>query len=367
MKFTCTQENLAQGLGVVAHIATKSANLPILNNILLRADKGGIELSATNLEIGITKRIRGKIETEGALTLPARVFAEYVSLLSDEKVEVEQDGSSLLIRSGNAETKLHGLPAEEFPLIPAIEQQNTFVCAARDVRDGIGQVVFAAASDDTRPEISGVFFRLSAKELTLAATDSYRLAQKRVPVHQGNADGVTAIVPVRTLQEVMRTLHQEGETVTFSVTANQLLCSFADTTLISRLVDGQYPDYQQILPAGNATTVKTDTAELLRAVRATSLFSRPGMNDLVFTTEPKEHRLTLHAANAQVGENRQHVNAEIAGEENTIVLNSRYVLDGLNALQSETTLFALTNNTSPALLQPEGDASYLYLVMPIKQ
>ncbi len=367
MKFTCTQENLAHGLSVVARIASKSTNLPILNNILVKAEQGGIELMATNLEIGVTTRIRGKVEEEGRCTIPARVFTEYIALLGKESVTVAQEGTTMIIQSGNAETKLRGLPAEDFPLIPSIEKQTHHSVEGTALRQAISQVIFAAASDDTRPEISGVYVRFVEKEVCLAATDSYRLTERRLALQEPAAAEVAFIMPVRALQELLRVIDAEGAPVSFYVTPNQVLCTYGDTELVSRLIDGQYPDYRQIIPQRHDTHARTATAELLQALRATSLFSRPGINDVALTLEREEQRIVLKAANTQVGENWRAVPAAVEGIDNTIVFNSRYVLDGLTSMESDEVTFSMTNSASPGVLQPVGNEQHLYIIMPIKQ
>lgn len=367
MKFSCTQENLSEGLSAVSHIATKNTSLPILNNLLIKAEKGGIELSATNLEIGITKKIRGKVEKEGAFSVPARIIAEYLTLIRHDKVTLELEEGAVAIRSENAETRLRGQAVEEFPLIPKVEKKDGITCPGSEFREAVGQVVFAAAVDDARPEISGVLFKISGKTLTLVATDSYRLAERKVTLTKPHQNEVTAIVPVRTLQELLRVLGHQDSTVTVFLTANQILFDCDDCELVSRLIDGQFPDYQQIIPQNYETKVTAKTNETLQAVKATSLFSRPGINDITLTLD-SGGRLVLQASNAQVGENKQIVNVQQEGRENTIVFNSRYLLDGLTNLQSQEFLLEITNNASPGVLRPiSQDEDYLYIIMPIKQ
>ncbi len=368
MKLTCTQENLTQGLNAVAHIASKNTNLPILNNILIRAEKGGVELSATNLEIAITSRVRGKVEHEGAFTVPARLLAEYVNLLEQGQVTIELDGATLLIQSGAAQTKLRGMPPEEFPLIPVVDATTRFRVAAGEFREAVGQVVFAAATDDTRPEISGVFLNFSEKTLTMAATDSYRLAERTLAlIENENNQTMGVIVPAKTLQELVRLLMATDDALTFCLTQNQALFLTQESRLVSRLIDGQYPDYRQIVPTAHQTRCVVETAEFVQAVRATSLFSRPGINDLALAFSPERGTIDLTAANAQVGENHQTVKADVGGDANTIVFNGRYLLDGLTTVPTDRVVFAMTNSASPGILRGDGDEQFLYIIMPIKQ
>lgn len=367
MKCIVTQENLAQGLSTVSHVASKSTNLPILSNVLFRALKSGITLLATNLEIGITRHVRGKVESEGVFTLPAKIFSDYISLLEQEKVTLTQEGQDIRMTTSSSETVLRGLAADDFPLIPEVDRGRGFVCSADDLKQAVGQVLFAAAYDDARPEISGVFLRFSKKELILAATDSYRLAERKIILQDGSGDPAAVIVPARTLQELLRILSQPSERVQVYVTQNQILFIHEDTELVSRLIDGQYPDYQQIIPKQHSTTFRTKSAELLRAVRATSLFGRPGINDLHVMLQPKEQRIVLKASNTQVGENTQSLGATIEGEENSIVFNSKYLLDGIANTGSQDVVFEMTNNAGPGVLRPAGTDAYLYIIMPIKQ
>lgn len=367
MKVVCTQENLSAGLAAVGHLASKSTTLPILNNVLLRAEHGGIRISATNLEIGITRHIRGKVEEEGSMTVPGRVFADYVALCTEQAMTLEQDGATLLLRGERGETTLRGMPAEEFPLIPDLERKNPVTCEAKALREAITQVLFAAAADDTRPEISGVFLRFQENHGTLVATDSYRLAEKHLTVSGGPAEQASIIVPVRALQELSRVLSQGAESVQVFLGENQILFTADDTELISRLIDGQYPQYEQIIPTSYETEAVLETQKLLRAVRAGSLFSRPGINDLTLLLSPKTKTVTLRSSNAQVGDNRQELEAEIDGKDNTIVFNSRYLLDGLSGLSSDGVRVQLTNNASPGVFRPVGGDDYLYMIMPIKQ
>lgn len=366
MKFLCTQENLIKGLSIVSHIASKNASLPILNNILIQAQGGVIRLSATNLEIGISVVIRGKIEKEGVYTIPGKLFTDYISLLKEETLTIDQDGADIVVRSEKSESRFRGISAEEFPVIPQIQRDAKITCASNDLREGIAQTVFAAAYDDTRPEISGVLFQVDGTTLTMAATDSYRLAERTITLKEGLGTPNTSIVPVRALQELARVLGGEGAVEVF-VTENQIVFIYNDCEIVSRLIDGQYPQYEQIIPEAHETEVRVETAVLMKAVRATGLFSRPGMNDILVTIDADAKQLNLHAANTQLGENTQHINVEVSGKSNSIIFNSRYFLDGLANIGSDEVTLQLTNTTDPGVLRPTSNTAYVYIIMPIKQ
>lgn len=367
MKILCTQENLSHGLSLASHITGRNASLPILNNILLKAERGRIEFSATNLELALLQSIRGKIEEEGALTVPGRIVAEYISLLEkSETVTLASEGTQVLIQSKRATTKIHGLPAEDYPLIPRVENTKPFQCSGPALRGALTGVAFAAATDDARPEISGIFFRCDETTLTVAATDSYRLAESTVPLQEKADERTTAIVPSQTIQELLRLLGPEEEMVTFFLAENQIVFSYGDTKLLSRLIDGQFPNYEQILPTTHETEARVNTEAMAKAVKSASLFTRPGIHDLTLTLSPKNGSILFEAANANIGENKQEIEAGISGRENSIVFNTRYLLDGLSAFGSGEALFQMTSAASPGAFRREA-GNYLYIIMPIKQ
>lgn len=365
MKCICTKENLYEGLTQVGHVTSRTSSLPILNNILFRIEHGVITLSATNLEIGITRLVRGKVESEGAITIPARILTEYVGLLAnDEAVTLELDGNRMTVTSKAGSVKLNTMPAEEYPLIPKLEKQGGGACDAAAFKEALQQVLFAVANDDARPEISGVLFRVQGRELTLVSTDSYRLAEKKIALKE-DAPECTTIIPARTMAEVLHMLDGGAAALHWYATENQMLFSHDETDLVTRLIDGQYPQFEQIVPKGHATRATIDRDALLRAVKATSLFARPGIHDVALSFAPPG-TLVLESSNTQVGENRQELAATIEGKENAIVLNGRYLLDGLANLGMDEAVLELTNNASPAVFRHEK-GRYLYIIMPIKQ
>jgi DNA polymerase-3 subunit beta len=384
MRFSCTQENFSQGLAAVSHVASKNVNLPILNNILIKVEEGVIRLSTTNLEIGVSCTVRGKVEEEGTFTVPARVLADYVSLLPSEKVDVVLKDDQLDIQCNNYQTKIKGEAASEFPLIPQVNKQKPLVVEAGDFLKGLQQVVFATAMSETRPEISGVLlnFRASEKKLILAATDSYRLAEKRINLKQSGGNDRRIIVPTSALQELQRILSNlsrakdltnevEDNNLEIHLNDNQILFVYNNVELISRLVEGQYPDYTSIIPGNFHTQVIIAVSDLVKAVKSSSLFVKAGINDISLEFKP-ESEIIVSSLNAQVGENVSHLEANITGDDNSVVLS--YFLDGLQALDSSEVVMDIIDNNTPVVLKPvlpaaaEGiDRDYLYLIMPIKQ
>jgi DNA polymerase-3 subunit beta len=369
MKFTCTQENLIVGLTAVSHIAGKTTTLPILKNLLISAEADGVTLSTTNLEIGMTTKIRGKVEKSGSFTVQARLLHEYLSLLGNGNVEFDLIESDLRVSSKTSQTVLKGLPAEDFPVIPKVQGGTSVVLSATLLKQALGQVVFSVASDDARPELNGVLFHLNASNLILAATDSYRLAEVLIPLNT-NKEEQHLIVPSRSLLELLRILPEDGEVV-LRVGENQISFTVGDTELISRLIEGQFPDYTQIIPEGFTTTLTVSTTAFAKAIRQVSLFCKSGINDVTLMYKENDDELSLTAANSQVGTSETKLSIETSGVGGSIVFNWRYLLDGVNALHTEEAELQLNNPKSPGLLIPKGPPKngpvYRYLIMPIRQ
>jgi len=368
MKLICTQENLNFGLGLVSHLATRSTNLPILNNVLLKAEKGELKLITTNLEMGIKLSVRGKIEKEGAFTVNAKLLSDYINLLPKENIEMELDEAILNIKCQNYKTQIKGLEATEFPILPEVEKKNKLVVKAEDLKDALTRVAFCAALDESRPEISGVLFKTSDNQLIITATDSYRLAEKKINVVASQVSANQIIVPLKTINELQRILFNQTEKeINLFFNENQILFEIDNIELISRLIEGQYPDYQQIIPTQKKTEAKIKVGEFLQAVKSASLFCKPGINDVKLTLLPEKSELVVLASNANLGENITNLKVEISGEDNEIVFNYRFLIDGLNNINQEYLDFEVTNNSIPGIIKPIGEDGYLYIIMPIRQ
>ena len=375
MKIFSLQENLKQGLALVGHVAGKNINLPILNNILLKAEQGKIRLVATNLEIGITSVVRGKIEVEGAFTANSKIISDCVNLLPNKKVGLEQRGDDLLVDCENYQAKIKGQSAEEFPLIPEVDRKNYFSAPAEAVRKAISQVIFATALSETRLELSGVLFVFAGNNLTIAATDSYRLAEKKIQIKSTGEEEKKIIIPAKTLQELLRVLSVDlgdevegsGQELRFYLSDNQILFTYGSAELVSRLIEGQYPDYQQIIPTSSKTRITIDRQELIRAVKMASLFSKTGINDVNLDFPAGKNQVVVSSVSGQTGENINNLAAKVSGDDNSIVVNYRYLLEGLSSIESEAIKIEVIDSNTPCLVKPEQDQDYLYIIMPIKQ
>ncbi len=377
MKFSILKENLNSALFIVSHITGKNINLPILNNVMIEAKDGNIKLISTNLEMGIIHSMRGKIEKGGSFTVDSKVITDYVALLPNKRVDVEKKETSLTVECENYKTKIKGQSADEYPLIPSVDKNNYYSAGIDEFKRALTQVVFAVSTSETRLELSGVFFGFRGHKLTLAATDSYRLSEKEVNLKTGAANGEqNIIIPARTLLELIRILSGlkengdvagDDEEIKFYISDNQILFTIKSTELISRLIEGQYPDYKQIIPTSAKTTALVNRAELIRAIKASSLFSKTSINDVNLDFPKGKNQLVISSASDQTGESVINLEADSRGEDNGVVINYRYFLDGLNNLDGENVKIEIIDNNTPCLLRPEKEKDYLYIIMPIKQ
>ena len=379
MKFACTQENLVQGLGLVGHTAGKSMNLPILSHVLLKTEDGNLKLSTTNLEMAVSALVRGRIEQEGTFTVPAKLFHEYIALLSPGKIELSVENDTLEIKADGKITKIKGLSSVEFPFIPKLATGSGYHLKASALREAITQVAFAASLSESRPELAGVacFFQGDVSghdRCVFAATDSYRLSERVIVLESGSgADVGKCIVPARAMSEIGRLLGaykdevSVPETVSWQMSESQFVVSYGNVELVSRLIDGSFPDYRQIIPTQFKTTATVSRQEVAKAIRAAALFARQGLYDV--HVEIRTGSLVITSADSGTGTHTAEIPAEIQGDTNKVLLNYKYVMDGLNAMSGDRVVFQIIDAMNPVVLRPtEGvGGSFQYIVMPIRQ
>lgn len=376
MHVACTQENLLQGLSLVSHIAGKSSNLPILSHVLLKTDAGGLKLSATNLEMAVSAQVRGKIEAEGEFTVPAKLLQDYIALLPSGKVELVVQDDVLEVVSDGKKTTIKGMPSSEFPLIPKLVSGGGYKIDAETLREAIAQVVFAVSASESRPELGGVacYFNVFGRDaLVMASTDSYRLTERVVKLSPGNpAEELRCIIPSKAMQEAARILSvykddvATPEEVVWTMNENQLVMNYGSVELISRLIEGSFPDYRQIIPSKTVTTVVVARAELAKAIRAAALFARQGIFD-VHLEVSADGELKISSSDSGTGTHSDAINASVDGGENAVTVNFKYMTDGLSALHGNEVVIKLIDAMNPVLLQEKDDESYRYIVMPIRQ
>ncbi len=367
MKIILIRSNLKEALSSLERAAGESQQLPALKNVLIEADRNALLLTATNLEIAVTATVTAKIIEGGKTTAPLALLVSVVSNLQTERVNLELRGSSLHIQTDNYEATLQTISAEEFPIIPKIKNKSDHLACSIDLfKAALSQVVPCASVSDARPELGTIFFSFTLDSLKLVATDSYRLAEKTIPKtqlsHAAKAP-FQALVPIRAAQELLRAMRGDG-TVKIYHDENQALFESEQTSLITRLVEGSFPDYEALVPKNITTDAVVNREEFLNATKLTGSFSARTAEIRIRVPENKNH-LELLASDQSLGENTYLLSAKSHGPEKEIGFNTRYLADGLRAATGETVSLGLTEETKPAVLKSLSDGSFLYLVMPI--
>lgn len=362
MKATVTQENLNRALTAVNRVASTKTSLPILSNILIRTDNNRLQIAATNLEIASVCQIGAKIEQEGTLTIPARLVSEFVSNLPKENVILKIDGTKLHITSGNYKSTINGVVADDFPTLPTIEPTSTIRLSSNLLKQAISQTVITASHDDTRPVLTGVLFHSFEDDLYMAATDGYRLAERRLAPTK---DTVKALIPASTLQEVARVIPDDCDEVEMQFDDSQVRFNMGDIALTSRLIEGNFPDYRQLIPKTTDIKADVETAELLRITKIASLFARESGGSVTLHTDSTKKTISIHSIASQLGENTSETPAEVNGE-GSITLNSRYIIEGLGCVESDKINFGFSGKLAPCVIRPTKTDDYQHIIMPLK-
>lgn len=374
MKITVMQEQLQKGLGHVARAVATKTSLPVLGNILLATDRGQLKLAATNLEVGITCWIDCAIDEEGAVTVPARLLTDFVGNLPNEAIKLELDRRTLAlhVRAARSKATVRGIDAEDFPAIPSVEGKPTALIAPEVLREAIGQVVFAAATDESRPVLAGVHLRFAGDKVTFSAADGFRMAVRTADLAGPAAEEVAIIVPARALNELARVLGDAAEPVEIVVTRgrNQLLCRTGNIEFLSRLIDGSFPDWRQIIPSNYTTRVVLGRDQLLSATKLASYFARDNNDVVKLAVKPGDGdyapgNLTISANAADVGDNTSDIDAAVEGPEGQIAFNVRYLNDVLGALRTPQVALEMQNSASAGVLRPVGNADSTHVIMPM--
>ncbi len=378
MKISCLQENLSRGLAVVGRAVASRATLPVTQNVLLSVDQSMLKLSATNLEIAMTTWVGAMIEEEGSITVPARLLTEFVNSLPNDKIDLELDqGSGLLqISSGNSKAHINITEASEFPPIPTVEDGVAAEVDPLVLKNAIARVAFAAATEESRPVLTGVEMKLDSSKFTMAAADGFRLAVHHGALLKSVPEEVSVIIPARTMNELNRLIGDREEAVEILMTPAKGQVMFrvqgGDTVeIVSQLLQGTFPNYEQLIPQSYTTRAVMDLPTVLRSARTASIFARDGSNIIrmhlmpaAADTEPP--KVEISARSEEVGDNQDVVDLdEIEGEEGKIAFNSRYLLDVLAVLDKGKVALETTTSSSPGVFKPTDSEDYIHVVMPM--
>jgi len=374
MKLTCLQENLKRGLATVSHAVAGKSTLPVLANVLLATDGGRLKLAATNLEVGITHWIGAQIEHEGAVTVPAKLLADVVAGLPNDRVTLTLDArtQTVKVECGRFTNNIKGIEADEFPNIPTIANEQPVAAIPSDMlREAIDQVVFAAATDDTRPVLAGVLVRLRDSRLFMAAADGFRLAMRTLNLPELAQRQVECIVPARALAELSRIAGETQGSVSLTVApgGSQVLFHTESTELVSRLIDGRFPDVERIIPQQHTTRTVLETSDLAKAEKLASYFAASSQKVVKLTIEPGGElgpgRLVISANAAEVGDNTGELEGMIQGSGGQIALNVEYLAALLGVVKSAQIALETQTAQSPGVFKPVGSDGYIHIIMPM--
>lgn len=367
MKIIILKENLSKGLNIISRIVSTRGSLEVLSNILIKTEKGRVCLSATNLEVGINYMVGAKVEESGAITIPARLFSELVNSLPGEKITLELEGDTLHIKSDNYQSNIKGISADEFPLIPEIKTNQLFEIKSSELKEAINLVGFAAAADDTRPVLAGVYMKIDGSKITLATTDSYRLAEKVINIGNGKAKKTEIIIPAKTLMELGRILGEltEDALVKVYLSDSQILFEADGLDFISRLIEGQFPNYGQIIPESSDTVARVPKDELLSAVKIASLFARENANSIKISIKAKGF-LEVDSGGSQIGDNKARIKIDVSGKDGEVSFNGKYIIDALNAIRENEVSLAISGKLNPGVIKTIKDKNYIYIIMPLR-
>ena len=362
MKVICATKYLREAILTAERFTSRHITLPILSHILLKTDERGISLTATNLEIGVEYLLPGKIQKPGVVTAPAKLLSQLIQSLPDETVTLEAKGQQLTLHSASNDATILGLNPSEFPTLPEIKTEHSFVVPAARISGALRRVVLAAATSATKTELTGIFFSASPHGSVIAGTDTFRLAEYTAQNLEGVADTFECIVPSRAIHELLRTVPDDAD-LHVAVGERQIVFSWNETRILSRLIDGAYPPYRRIIPGAYETTLVVSRDELLRAVRLASVFASR-LNDVTLRFSPTE--LAIETANTESGGTTSRLEAKGKGAAGSVMFNHRYLSDGVEAAGGEETRLSMNGISGPALIQNPTDAAFLYLLMPIR-
>lgn len=363
MKLVAAKHHLQEIFQTADRFTGKNLSLPILGNIFFEADQQKARCVATNLEMGIEINIPCKVVKNGSVVVPGKFAASIMHSIHDDMVTIEEHGGLVSFITESSNFSLHGVPGGDFPLLPKIKHEHIFSVSAKDFSLGLSCVLPSVSISDLRPELSGVFFKKDAQSLTVAATDSFRLAERTLPLFSSGSTGAF-IVPGRTCHEVLRAISNHDGELNISSGESHIAFEFSGSHIISRLVDGAYPDYAAIIPKDFSTHMNAPREELVRKIRAASVLSSK-LNDITFSFSEGEAPF-LETANSEVGKSRIQFPATVKGKSGKVSFNFRYLLDGLEAVSGKEATVSLNGDSAPAMIRDHEASSFRYVLMPIR-
>jgi len=373
MKIEILKENLKSGLVITERIISKNPSLPILDNVLINTENSFLKLISTDLEMVVKLWILSKVIEKGKLVVPVKFLSNFISYLPDEKIVIETREQNLYIESKNFKTQIQGYNPEEFPIIPEFKDDVEYLeVDSNKLYQGLSQIINIASPSQTKPEISGIYFCFSKNNITIAATDSFRLAEKNIPLENTTKKEYSFILPQKSAREIINILEDKEGMVKIYFSSSQVLFELPmkeiqhpAIQITSRLLEGQYPNYQDIIPTKFKTNIILKKDEFLNQIKTASLFSNRN-NEVKILITPSKKEVEIFSQNPNIGENKSTLSVKIEGDPVEISFNYKFLIDGLSNIKSSEVIFNISKEDGPAILKPVGDSSYIYVVMPIK-
>lgn len=362
MKIKVTQENLSRALSIVSRTASTRTTLPILSNVLIRAIDNQLILSSTNLEVSTTQKVSASIQEEGVVTVPARLITDFVSNLPKTNIEITVSSNKMSIVADGYRSNINTTSADDFPIMPEPETKNEISILAGIFKKAILNTAPIASSDNTRPILTGVYMYSSEGNLYMAATDGYRLAEKQVIETKKQ---ISAIIPASTLNDINRVLIEDSEVVNIGVSDDQITINIGDTTINSRLIEGKFIDYKQLIPTNTQIEATVSQPELLRITKISELFARDSAGSITIDINSNKSTLSVHSITSEIGDNTAEVEAITKGE-GLITLNSKFLLDAINQIDSNEIKLQFNGKLAPVLITTDNDSTYKHIIMPVK-
>ncbi|MGI6423329.1 MAG: DNA polymerase III subunit beta [Candidatus Dojkabacteria bacterium] len=371
MQFTCNQDTFSKYLNIVSRMVSSKPGLPILNNVQFETKKGKLIITATDLEIGLNTWIGADVKSEGKITVPAKQLTEFVNSVQSEVIDVELDNQNLNISSTGNFASFNTMPAEDFPTVATIDKQKPLLRIPRELLiKAVNRVAFAAAVDDIKPVLAGILLEVSGESISFVGTDGLRLSRQIIKLESNAQSDINILVPVKALLELAHIAGEIGEESDIEVflieERNQVLFRYADIDIVSRLIDGQFPEYRQIIPTGYKTQAKIEKSDFLNSLKITNIIAKSVLgNKLVLDIDAKGDSITLSATQTDLGSNKSIFKGSIEGDSIKIAFSSRLLSDILNHIDSENIIFECSETVKPGVFKIEDDPDFVHLVMPM--
>jgi DNA polymerase-3 subunit beta len=366
MQFTVLQENFQKGLSVVSRAVNQRSPLPVLSNLLIKTDKGRIKVTASDLQITISSWIGAKVDVPGEITVPAKILIDFVNQLSDEKIEMTLDGANLKVITEKAKANFATIPASEFPNLELPEDGNKLSVKSSEILKAIQQVQFASATDESRPVLTGIYLRAEKDVLVIACTDGYRMAEYKLKLAKEVESAVKCVIPARAFADIIKSFVTKSEEIeiTINTEKNAVVVRAEDSEAQLRMIEGQYPDYESVLPKEFTTEIRVSKTEILNAIKLASVFAKDIGNSVKISASGES--IEAKSQPSETGSDLSKINGELTGDNIEITFNAKYLLDFLNSIDESEIIFKASDSLKPGLFNIVGQDNYFFLAMPMK-